>query len=208
MGKETFIVSILVLMLCLQSLQAQFSWQSIERELGLCEVDSLIISNPQYYSLLDTIEHHWSECEIDKKPCYAVIQFVDTNRLLVSVKQLVEIWGLATKCYLNMIYGAFYYQSHPYFFLSANKPLIDQDAIEKSTTFIPPFFSSQIYDSLRFVSDFLVRKENKEEFLSYPPSPFDHEWDGERYDDLELELILTDDKIVCRELEGCLKIVR
>ena len=100
MAREIFIINIFAFFLCIGQLHAQSFWHTLESEFGLCEVDSISIANQQYYQLLDTIEHYWDECEIDRNPCYAVIYVSDTNRVKVVVQQLVEIWSLVIKCYL------------------------------------------------------------------------------------------------------------
>lgn len=206
MARETFYISIFSFLLYVGPLQAQSFWHSLENEIGLCKVDSLIVTNHQYYQMLDTIEHYWAECEIDRNLCYAVICFSDTNYFKVSVQQLAEIGSLVIKCYQNKINGAFWYRNHPYFVLTADSSLIGQNALQKSiTTFTPPFFLSEIYDSLSLNSKFLIREEGTESGFTYPPTPFDQERGKEKYDNLELELILTGDKVVCRELESCLK---
>lgn len=133
MAKEIFIINLFACFLCVGQLQAQSFWNTLENEIGLCEVDSICVTNQQYYQLLDTIEHYWNECEIDKNPCYAVILFPDINRVKVVIRQLVEVWALVIKCYQNKIYGAFCYQNHPYFVLTDDSSSIDQDALQKST---------------------------------------------------------------------------
>lgn len=206
MARKIFIINIFAFIFSVGYLQAQSFWRTLENEIGLCEVDSINIANQQYYQLLDTIEHYWDKCEIDGNPCYAIIYFSDTNRIEVVVKQLVEIWSLVIRCYQKKIYGAFCYHNHYYFVLKADSSLIDKDALLKSptTTFSPPFFSSQIYDSLTLNSNFLVREENKEQSFIYPPTPFDFEWKEEKYDNIKLELILNEDNITCMELESCI----
>lgn len=204
MAREIFIINIFAFFLCVGQLQAQSFWHTLESEIGFCEVDSISVANQQYYQLLDTIEHYWDECEIDRNPCYAVIYFSDTNRVKVVVQQLVEIWSLVIKCYQNKIYGGFCYQNHPYFVLMADSSLINHDALQKSTTtFTPPLFSSQIYDSLTLNRNFLIREENKEPIFTYPPTPFDFEGEEEKFDNLELELIFDEHNIICMELESC-----
>lgn len=204
MAREIFIINIFAFFLCIGQLHAQSFWHTLESEFGLCEVDSISIANQQYYQLLDTIEHYWDECEIDRNPCYAVIYVSDTNRVKVVVQQLVEIWSLVIKCYQNKVYGAFCYRNHTYFVLTADSLLIDQNALQRTTTtFTPPLFSSQIYDSLTLNSNFLMREENKEQSFTYPPTPFDFEGKEERYDDLELELVFDEQNIICMELESC-----
>lgn len=205
MARVTFIISVFTFLLCIGKSQAQSFWRLLENENGLCEVDSLVVVNKQYYSLLDTIEQYWTECEFDKNPCYAVIYFSDTNCFRVSVQQMVEIWSLVIKCYQKKIYGAFYYQNHPYFVLAADTSLIAQNFLQKSTkTFTPVFFSTQTYDSLTLTSNYLIRKEKIEPGFIYPPTPFDHEWEEDQYDKLELELIIAENNIICIELDGCM----
>ena len=204
MLKRIFIINICALFLCIGQLKAQ-DWYYLEQEQGVCCVDSLIITDSRYFSMLDTIEHYWSECDFNKNPSVAIVSYTSKkNRFLINVFQMVEIYPLVISCYMNKIYGYVYYNNHPYFFTFFQESVVDKNALLKSgSTCIPSFFSAQTYRDITSKTDFLVKNVNQERKLSYPFNPFDEEWKKEEFDKLRLEIELSEEGVVCLEIEGC-----
>lgn len=206
MAKEIFTISICAILISTGHLLAQ-DWLSIEQKESVCAFDSLIVSNPQYYVLLDTIEYYWSKCEFARIPSFARISFLDTNHFRVTVMQVIEITPLATSCYMNNIYGVTCYRNHQYFFGATYEWMIDKKSLQKSSSiYVPSYFSAQEYRELTNKTNFIVKKVPQEMFYSYyPMSPFDlDEARTEKYDQLRLEIIFVGDRIICNELETCI----
>lgn len=207
MAKEIFIINLCALFLCSGQLQAQY-WNSLEHDKGVCSVDSLVIINPQYQSLLDTIDYYWSMCEISKYPCYAMIEFADTNHLKVHVKQVVEVSPLVVACYMNKIYGIICYGKLQYFFVAPFDYLIDKESFQKTaSTFTPSYFSTQTYIDLITQNEFLFQKLDKKSLSTHTVSPFDFEERIEEvYDNLRLDIYFLENDIICKELERCIRV--
>lgn len=207
MAKEIFIINLCALFLCLGKLQAQY-WNSLEYDRGVCSVDSLVIVNPQYQSLLDTIEHHWYMCEISEYPCYAMIEFADTNHLKVNVKQVIEVSPLVMACYMNKIYGVICYGKLQYFFVAPFEYLIDKVSLQKtSSIFTPSYFSAQTYIDLITQRVFLTRKLDQKSLFTYPISPFDFEERAEDfYDNFRLDIHFLENDIICKKSESCIQV--
>lgn len=205
MAKEIFIINICAIFLSTGQLKAQ-DWYFFEQDQGVCHVDSLNITDSRYYSLLDTIEYYWSVCDINKKPCFATVGFTNTkNRFSINVFQMVEVSPLVISCYMNKIYGCIYYHNHLYFFTFLEESMVDTNAVKKSGfTCVPDYFSSQTYRDVTSKTDFLVKSVNQEKKLSYPSNPFDEEWKNEEFDKLRLKIELSEDGVVCSELEDCI----
>lgn len=108
---------------------------------------------------------------------------------------------------MNKIYGFVYYNNHPYFFTFLEENMVDTNAVKKSgLTYVPAYFSSQTYRDITSKTDFIVKNVNQERKLAYYPisNPFDEEWGKEVFDKLRLEIDLSEDGVVCNELEGCI----
>lgn len=204
MSKRIYIISSFVIFLCIGRLNAQ-EWYFLEQDQGVCAVDSLIITDSLYFSLFDTIEHYWLECEFSRKPCIAYVSFTNKkNHLLINVFQIVEIYPIVISCYMTKIYGGICYNNHQYYFGASHESLIDKNALKKSgSTFVSDYFLSQTYRDLIFNTDFLERKVIKEKKTSRPVDPFENEWKGEVYDKLRFEIYLSEDGVVCTVLESC-----
>ena len=207
MAKEIFIISLWALFLCSGQLQAQY-WYFLEHEKGVCSVDSLVIVNPKYQALLDTIEHYWSMCEISEHPCYAMIEFADTNHLKVHVKQVIEVTPLVLDCYMNNIYGIICYGKQYYFIYAPFESLIDKESFQKTaSTFAPSYFLTQTYLDLIRQSVFLTQKLDQKSLFTVPVSPFDfEEMTKEIYDNLRLDIFFIGNDIICKESESCIQI--
>lgn len=203
MSKIIFIINVCTVFLFAGQLKAQ-DWYFLEQEEGVCSVDSLIVTNPLYYSLLDSIEYHWSKCEFDKNPSIARVNFLDTNHLLVTVMQVADISPLVRCCYMNKIYGVICYKSHQYFFCATREWMIDKKALQKSASaYTSPYFSAQVYRDVTTNNNFLMRKIKHESEPSYLVNPFEEEWNEEVYDKLRFEIFLSEDGFIYKELEGC-----
>jgi len=205
MAKEIFIISLCALILCSGQLHAQY-WNSLEHEKGVCSVDSLIIVNPQYQALLDTIALYWSMCEISEYPCYAMIEFVDSNHLKVHVKQVIEISPLVVACYMNKIYGVICYGKLQYFFVAPFEYMIDKEAFQKTTSmFTPSYFSTQTYRDQIAKSAFITKKNDREMPFTIPSFDFEDNIE-EVYDKLRMEIFFLENDIVCKKSESCIQV--
>ena len=205
MAKEILFISMCAIWLGTGKLSAQY-WAPLEQDEGACFVDSLVVVNSQYYSLLDTVEYYWSKCEFENIPCVASVDFLDTNHIMVTVMQVVDISPLVLSCYMDKIYGIICYNSHQYFFCSTYKWMIDRNSLQKSASEChPSFFSAKVFRDLTTNTNYLVKKTNQGMVFSYPISPFDiEEATVEKYDQLRLEILLDDDKIICNVKESCI----
>lgn len=202
MAKGIFIISICAALLGAGPLSAQ-NWFFLEQDEGPCAVDSLVVSNPAYNSLIDTIEHYWSKCEFDKNLSIAWINFLDTNHLMGTVMQIIEISPLVTNCYMNKIYGVVCCRGRQYYFGATYEWMIDKKALQKSSTvYSPPYFSVKEYRELTTKNDFLFRKVTQRK-PTCPFNPFNEEWNDEVYDKLRFEIFLSEDGFVYKELEDC-----
>lgn len=203
MAKGIFIISICAALLGTELVSAQ-NWFFLEQDKGLCAVDSLVVNNPVYNSLIDTIEYYWSKCEFDKNQSVVWINFLDTNHLTGTVMQIIEISPLVTSCYMNKIYGVICSRGHQYYFGATYEWMIDKKALQKSSSvYSPPYFSVKKYRELTTKNDFLFRKTTQRK-RTYPFNPFDEEWNEEVYDKLRFEIFLSEDGIIYKELEGCM----
>lgn len=205
MGKEIFIISLFAFLLGTGELFAQ-EWCFFEQKEGVCSVDSLVIANPQYYSLFDTIEHHWSMCEISEFPCYVMVEFVDKRHLKVYVNQEIAVFPLVVSCYMNRIYGMICYGKLQYFFTAPFEYMIDKEAFQKTTSmFTPSYFSTQTYRDLVANNAFITKKIDRKTPFTIPSFDFEDNTE-EVYDKLRLEIFFLENDIVCKKLESCIPV--
>lgn len=205
MAKGIFIISLFAVLFGTGKLFAQ-EWCFFEENEGVCSVDSLVVVNPQYYSLFDTIEHHWSMCEISEFPCYAVIEFIDNSHLKVCVNQTIAVFPLVISCYMNKIYGMTCYGKLQYFFKAPSEYMIDKEAFQKTTSkFTPSYFSAQTYRDQIAKNAFITKKIDRKMPFAIPSFDFEDNIE-EVYDKLRLEILFLENDIICNKLESCIQV--